>query len=51
MGPAVIIVVLVIAIPVAVMLSGMVAAAVIGFFLKTDVDQENEGSELIGLNN
>jgi hypothetical protein len=51
MGPAIIVLVLVIAIPVAVLLSGMVAAVVIGYFLKTDVDQENEGSELIALNN
>lgn len=51
MGPAVIILVLVVVIPVAVLLSASIAAAVLGYWVKTDVDQENEGSELIALNN
>jgi hypothetical protein len=50
-GPAVIIVVLVVAIPVAVMLSGMILALVLGWTLKSDVEQRHEGSELISLNN
>lgn len=49
-GVALIVVVLVIAIPVAVLLSGAVVAAIIGFFLRRDADASHEGSELIDLN-
>lgn len=51
MGPALIVIVLVVVIPVLVLLSASIAAAVLGYWVKTDVDQENEGSELIALNN
>lgn len=51
MGPAVIVVVLVVVIPVAVLISAGIAAAVLGWWVKTDVDQEHEGSELLPLNN
>ncbi len=49
-GVAIIVVVLVVAIPVAVLVSGGVGAAIIGWVLRTDADARNEGSELIDLN-
>lgn len=49
-GPLIIVLVLCIGIPVAVMLSGGVAAGVLGFFLKSSVDHDNEGSELLETN-
>jgi len=49
-GPAAIIIVLVVAIPVAVLMSGGVLAGVLGFFLKDDVDRSNAGSELLETN-
>lgn len=49
-GPAVIIVVLVVALPVAVIMSGAVAAAILGFFLKDEVERSHEGSELVATN-
>ncbi len=45
-----IIVVLVIALPVAVLMSGAVAAAVLGGLLKADVDHSHAGSELLETN-
>jgi hypothetical protein len=43
-------VVLVVVIPVAVMMSGAVIAAVLGWSLKEDAEATHEGSELIALN-
>lgn len=49
LGPAIIIFVLVIIIPVGVMVSGGIFAGVLGFFLKKDIDHEFEGTEYIDL--
>lgn len=49
MGPAIIIVVLLVAIPVGVMMSGGVIAAILGALLKKDVDEQFEGTEHISL--
>ena len=49
-GAIAIIFVLVVVLPVVVMMSGGVIAAVIGYFLRIDVDKSHEGSELIDLN-
>ena len=47
---AIILVVALLLIPVMVLMSGGIAAAILGFFLKTDADARHEGSELIDLN-
>jgi hypothetical protein len=49
LGAAIIVVVLVVAIPVAVLMSGALGAAVLGWLVKTDVDASHEGSELLDL--
>lgn len=49
-GVVAIIVVLVIALPVAVLVSGGVASALLGGLLKADVDRSHEGSELLDTN-
>lgn len=49
-GVVIIVAVLVVAIPVGVLMSGGVAAGVLGFFLKDDVDRSHEGSELLETN-
>lgn len=49
-GPAIIIVVLVVGIPVGVIMSGAVGAAVLGWLVKDDVDRTHEGSELLETN-
>lgn len=49
-GAAIIVVVLLVVIPVAVLLSGSIGAAVIGWVLQRDVDDRNQGSELLDLN-
>ncbi|MDZ7676749.1 MAG: hypothetical protein U5K30_16995 [Acidimicrobiales bacterium] len=49
-GAAIIVVVLLVAIPVAVLVSGSIGAAVIGWVLQRDVDARHEGSELLDLN-
>ena len=48
-GVVIIALVLVVAIPVAVLMSGAVASAVLGALLKRDTDQQHEGSELLEL--
>ncbi|MEZ5145383.1 MAG: hypothetical protein R2726_23160 [Acidimicrobiales bacterium] len=48
-GPALIVIALLVVIPVAVMLSGAVVAAVLGMFLKKDADERNEGTEYLAL--
>jgi hypothetical protein len=50
LGTVLIIVVLVVVIPVAVMMTGPVIAAALGWSLKDDAEARNEGSELIALN-
>lgn len=50
-GAIVIIIVLVVAIPVTVCMSGAIAAAILGFFLKSNAEKDHQGSELIELNN
>lgn len=49
-GAAIIVVVLIFVIPVAVLLSGGVGAAVIGWVLQRDVDARHQDSELLDLN-
>ena len=49
-GAVIIVVVLLVAIPVGVMMSGGIGAAIIGHFVRTDADARNEGSELLDLN-
>jgi hypothetical protein len=50
LGGIVIAIVLVILIPVALMMTGPVIAALLGWTLKDDAEARNEGSELIALN-
>jgi hypothetical protein len=50
LGGIIIAVVLVVGIPVAVMMTGPVIAALLGWTLKEDGEARNEGSELIALN-
>lgn len=49
-GPLLIVLVLCIGIPVAVMMSGAVAAGLLGFFTQSAVDHDHEGSELLETN-
>jgi len=49
MAGAIIIVVVLLAIPVMVLLSGGVASAILGQSLESDAEQRNEGSELLDL--
>lgn len=49
-GVAIIVVVLLVAIPVGVLMSGGIGAAVIGWVLREDVDSRHEDSELLDLN-
>jgi len=49
-GAVIIAIVLVIVIPVTVLMSGAVASAALGYFLKDEADRSHEGSELIDLN-
>ena len=49
-GAIILAIVIVIAIPVGVLMSGGAAAAVIGHFLKEEGEASHEGSELIELN-
>ena len=46
-GPAIIVVVLVVAIPVGVLMSGALASAVLGFFTQKAVEGDNEGTEYV----
>lgn len=50
LGAAIILFVLLVFIPVSVLMSGSIGAALIGWFLRDDADKRNEGSELIDLN-
>jgi len=49
-GALLIVIVLVVAIPVGVLVSGAIGSALLGYALKTDVDKSNEGSELLETN-
>lgn len=49
-GVVIIVVVLLVVLPVSVLMSGGVGAAIIGHFLRHDADASHEGSELIDLN-
>ena len=50
LGAVIIVIVVVIALPVGMLMSGGVAAAVIGHFLKEEGEASHPGSELIELN-
>ena len=50
LGGILMVVVLVVVLPVAVMMSGAVVAAALGWSLKEDAEATHEGSELIALN-
>jgi hypothetical protein len=50
LGAVLIVIVLVVAIPVAVMLGTSLIAAALGWVLKDDAEARNEGSEWIALN-
>jgi hypothetical protein len=49
LGAAIIVAVIVLAIPVTIMVSGGVMSALMGWLLKTDAEKEHEGSELVDL--
>jgi hypothetical protein len=49
-GPVAIVIVLVVMIPVGVLVSGAVASALLGYFLKEEAETTHEGSELIATN-
>ena len=49
-GPVIIAFVLVVVIPVSVLVSGAVASAGLGYFLKEEAETTHEGSELIATN-
>ena len=48
-GTVVIIILLVLVVPVAIIMSGLVASALLGFVLKNEVDAVHDGSELLEL--
>jgi hypothetical protein len=50
LGAVIVALVIVVALPVGLMMSGAVAAAALGWTLKEDADTRNEGSELVALN-
>ena len=49
-GGILIVVIVGVLLPIGAMMSGAVGAALLGWFLKEDVEQTHEGSELIELN-
>ena len=49
-GAVIIVICLVVALPVAVLMSGAAAAPVVGWFLKTDAEERYQGSELLETN-
>jgi hypothetical protein len=49
-GAILLVVLLVLVGPIMVMMSGALGAAILGVFLKDDVEETHEGSELIDLN-
>lgn len=50
LGVILVVIALLVVIPVGVLMTGGVLSGVIGYFVQKDVDQLNEGSELIDLN-
>lgn len=50
LGAAIIVLVLLVVIPVGVLMSGGLGAAVIGWVLRSDVESRHEDSEMLGLN-
>jgi len=50
LGALIMVAVLVIVIPVATMLSGVIIAGILGYSLKDSVEHDHEGSELVDLN-
>ncbi len=50
LGAIILAVIIVFVLPSAVLISGGVGAAVLGWFLKDDAEQRHEGSELLDLN-
>ena len=48
-GTVVIIVLLVLVVPVAIIMTGLIASLLLGWTLKADVDASHEGSELLAL--
>jgi hypothetical protein len=50
LGPIIIAIIIVIAIPVSLMVTGLLVSAVFSWSLTTDAEDRNEGSELIELN-
>jgi hypothetical protein len=50
LGPIIITVVLLVVIPVGLLMSAPIMAAILGWGIKQDVEDANEGSELIDLN-
>lgn len=50
LGAVLVAIAIVVVIPVSIMMSGSVIAAVMGWLLKDDADARNAGSELIDLN-
>jgi hypothetical protein len=50
LGAILLAIVIVVVIPVAVMMTGPLVAAALGWALKDDAEHRNEGSELIALN-
>jgi hypothetical protein len=50
LGAIIIVVILIVAIPVAVILTGAVVAAILGWSLRANAEAVNEGGELIDLN-
>ena len=49
-GAVIILIVLVAAIPIAVLMSGGIASGLLGYFLKEEAEKAHEGSELIDTN-
>lgn len=50
LGAVILVLVIVFVLPSAVLISGGVAAAALGFFLKDEAEQRHAGSELLDLN-
>ncbi len=50
LGPALIVLAIVVVVPVSVMMSGALLSAVLGMILKDEVEERFEGSELVELN-
>jgi hypothetical protein len=51
MSVAIIVIILVVAIPVAVIMTGAIAAAILGWLLKSEIEDEYEGTEYIEMGN